>query len=153
MSEKFAAYQMERQRRDPHGFHGMNERDLIDWMGEGHAQPGSVVYRHAEHVLAMKQREASQDDWNHRRTVEWTDEVVENLKDSFSPDPDEVAPDRLTGEHLTILGFAVAVFGLVWQVTDGSILLGAVGFFAAIALLALRPVRSALVWLLSRVVG
>jgi hypothetical protein len=153
MSEKLAAYRMEQERRDPHGFYRMSERDLIDWMGEGHAQPGSVVYKQAEHVLSMKQREASQDDWNYRRTMEWTDEIVENLKRSVSPDPEPDPPDRLTEVHVSVLLLPMGVFGLVWQVTGGSILWGSVGFIATILLLAVRPIRSALVRLLNRVVG
>lgn len=153
MSEKLAAYRMERERRDPHGFYGMSERDLIDWMGEGHAQPGSVVYKQAEHVLSMKQREAAQDDWSHRRTMEWTDEIVENLKRSVSPDPEpDPPPDRLTETHVAILALAGFVFSLAWQGT-GSVIYGVVGFAVTIMLLALRPVRSALVRFLNRVVG
>jgi hypothetical protein len=154
MAQKFAARELERQRRDPRGFYEMSERDLIDWMAEGHAQPGSIVYNQAEHVLSMKQREAAQEDLSHGRMMAFADEFIEGLKGPPAPDPapDSVQSDRLTETHVAILALAGFVFSLVWQGTD-SVLLGMVGFVDTIALLAWRPVRAVLVRLLGRGVG
>ncbi len=39
---------------DPYGFHEMTERELVDWLGAGNAEPGSQVYEHGKLVLESK---------------------------------------------------------------------------------------------------
>lgn len=112
---------------DPHGFHDMSERDLVNWMGAGNAQPGSVVFKHAELVLSMKQREAG--------------------AGSAEQAPADATFTSVHGVILTLtLGVCVAgrtAAHAIWPVTVGATLLAFIG-------LAVGPSQRAIARLLDR---
>jgi hypothetical protein len=149
LSREIAQNQLKQSRADIHGFHDMSERELVDWLGQGHAQPGSVAYKHAELVLGLKQREAV----NGERTQLDLDEAMEQVKRMFEPKTTkEPAPasDRLSSAHLAVLSMPFAVFGagflatrsVGWSVAAAAVWIGALFFN--------RP-RRALVRLLGRI--
>jgi hypothetical protein len=117
----------ERDPDDPHGFHDMSERELVNWMGAGNARLGSVVFKHAELVLSMKQREA--------QGIGGTDEPTEAR--SLHP------------VHVAVLAVAVAVlFGA--HAAKASWPLSAVIAFVTFICLVVGPSQRAIVRLLDR---
>lgn len=157
LARKIGAEQQKRIEQDPHGFHGMSERELIDWMGRGNAQPGFVVYKHAELVLQMKQRESERRARQHdevrrrsdRRMQQWSDTVLERAGAEWVPEPRR--DGRLSPEHFTVLGFVLTTGLSVTAVAGAPI--GGASAVAMFVLLAAGPVRRHLVWLLDQVVG
>lgn len=140
---------------DPYGFWGMSERELIDWMGAGYAEPGSIVYKHAEHVLALKQREAEErvraSERAQRHLDEFMDEMAgeEHTVEHREVKPDR-APDHLSQAHLALLALPFGVFAAV-IVPTGSALRGVIAATVAVSVLFIRPVRNWLARCLSRV--
>lgn len=88
--------------QDPHGFWKMSERQLIDWLGAGNAQPGSVTYEKARMVLESKQRRAGQ--WS-RESAERRSRLQEKLEAS--------GPQPTNGKFFGLLALIVAVGALV----------------------------------------
>jgi hypothetical protein len=132
---------------DPHGFHDMSQRELIDWFPESGSQPGSPNYEFAKEVLRLKESEA-QREASSEQLARFTDAVEEFT----TPDPQApTSSDRLTGTHVAILTVLISVGLGVFGVTGSA----AWGFGAALAVffaLLVRPVRAWMARLLSRVV-
>jgi uncharacterized membrane protein len=126
----------------------MSERELVDWLGAGNAEPGSVAYKHAEHVLSMKQREAARTERDaaaaSTRGEDWAADLrararrVE-LQEAVAPSAERRA-DRLTQGHLALLALPFVVFAAM-IVPTRSVLLSVLSAVFVVGLLFLRPVR------------
>lgn len=142
-------------KNDPYGFWDMSERELIDWMGAGYAEPGSVVYKHAEHVLALKQREAEERVRASERAQRSLDDFMDEMTGGGSS-AERVegtpgrTPDHLSQAHLALLALPFGVFAAV-IVPTGSVLWGIFAAGASVGVLFIRQVRNWLVRWLSRI--
>ena len=78
----------------------MSERELVDWLGKGNAEPGSTAYNHAQLVVESKR--------NHRL-------LHQGLGSEPSrPDEEENEPlSKLTGAFWAFLALVVAVGGIL----------------------------------------
>jgi hypothetical protein len=92
---------------DPHGFHGMSERELVNWMGAENAQPGSVAYQHAELVLSMKQREAERSS----KLLDRAGEVRQMFDEPPAPKVD--TPTGVTAVHVAVIAFPLTLLGIL----------------------------------------
>jgi hypothetical protein len=133
---------------DPHGFHDMSAREIIDWFAESGAQPGSITYQYAEKILRLKEREAEEDARSYERAMRSADEFMEELKADTS---ESSSRGQLSEAHIAILAFPFAVFAAVFAAT-GSVLWSIAAAALAVGLLFVRPVRDRAARLLGRVV-
>jgi hypothetical protein len=141
LAKKLAARTKHEKEADPHGFHEMTERELIDWLGAGHAQPGSQVYEHAKLVLQSKQ--------NARLLVHGLDSQPEER-----PEP-EPEPVRMTGLHVTILALVLAAFVGLAAVVQLPVtrILAVVVVALVLAAVFVRPIREPTLRLIDRALG
>jgi hypothetical protein len=129
---------------DPHGFHDMSQRELVDWFPESGSQPGSRNYEFAKEVLRLKEGEA-QREVSSEQLARFTDAMEE-----FTTS-DSQGSGYLTDAQAGILAVLVTVGFGVFGVT-GSVVWGFGAALAVFCALLVRPVRAWMVRLLSRVV-
>lgn len=133
---------------DPHGFHDMSAREIVDWFAESGSQPGSINYEYAEKVLRLKEREAEEDARSHERAMRSADEFMDQLKADASKSSSR---NQLNEAHIAILAFPFVVFAAVFAAT-GSVPWSIGAALVAFGIFFVRPVRDRAVRLLGRVV-
>jgi Flp pilus assembly protein TadB len=156
LARKIADDRIRREKADPHGFFSMSERELIEWLGAGNAEPGSAAYSQAERVLAVKRREADENARASERTQKFMDDFMDDLAgrgrdwESTKAEKRSASPDHLTQGHLAVLALPFAVFAAV-IIPTGSTLWSALAAVIVVGILFIKPVRNRLIQSLSQV--
>lgn len=142
LAKKLAARAKHEKEADPHGFHEMTERELTDWLGAGHAQPGSQVYEHGKLVLDGKR--------NTRLLHHGLDSQPYER-----PEPEEPEPIQIAHGHIAILALVLAAFIGLAAVVRSPItsILAVVVVVLVLAAVFVRPVREPALRLIDRVTG
>lgn len=129
LAEKIAARQVREKEADPYGFWSMTERQLVEWLGAGNAEPGSVRYDQARLVLEQKRRE-----WDHaNQKASEFNRWMEQATAPVAP-----APPQTNGKFFGLLALVVALggaVGLVLPATVSRIVVAAVVVLVVAALL------------------